>query len=79
MSKFARQNLLLAISGVCFIGAGLRDLYRPGLLTLNTEITSKGQIGIAMAIGLFLLGVAGYRTIHGAKETEDKKTNAPES
>lgn len=65
MSKFTRQNLLLGLAGLCFIAAGLRDLYRPGFLTLNTEITSKGQIGIAMGIGLFFIGFAAFRTLHG--------------
>lgn len=65
MSKFARQNALLGIAGLCFILAGLRDLYRPGFLTLNTEITSKSQIGIAMGIGLFFIGFAAFRMING--------------
>jgi hypothetical protein len=65
MSKFARQNLLLTIAGLCFILAGLRDLYRPGFLTLNTEIPNKGQIGIAMGVGLFFVGFAAFRMLHG--------------
>jgi len=68
MSKFARQNLLFAISGLCFIGAGLRDLFVPGFLTLNTEPTSKSQIGIAMAIGLVFIGVAAFRTLHAPRD-----------
>jgi hypothetical protein len=68
MSKFTRQNVLLAVAGVCFILAGLRDLYRPGLLTLNTEITSKSQIGIAMGLGLFFIGFAAFRMLNGERD-----------
>jgi len=72
MTKFARQNLVFAISGVCFIAAGLRDLFRPGFLTFNTETTGKGQIGVAMAIGLFFIGVAAFRTLHGSHSGDEE-------
>ena len=65
MSKFTRQNVLIAIAGLAFMLAGFRDLYIPGFLTLNTEVPSKGQVGIAMGVGLFFLGFAAFRILNG--------------
>jgi hypothetical protein len=72
MTKFVRQNVLLGIAGLCFIFAGLRDLYRPGFLTLNKEIPSKGQIGIAMGVGLFFIGLAAFRTLNGQQSDKNE-------
>jgi len=64
MSKRAKQNVLLSVAGAIFLFAGLRDLLRPGWLTLNNRVVSKTEIALAMALGLFFLGVAGFRTIN---------------
>jgi hypothetical protein len=67
MSKQARQNILLFLSGLCFILAGLRDVYRPGMFTLNTETPNKAQVGLAMGLGLVLIGFAAFRILNAPK------------
>ena len=71
MSKQAHQNVLLAVAGLLFLFAGLRDLYRPGWLTLNNRTPSRSEIGIAMGLGLVFLGIAGFRTINHRPEAQD--------
>jgi hypothetical protein len=64
MSKQAKQNVLIAVAGFIFLFAGFRDLFRPGVLTLDGRTPGKPEIGLAMGLGLFFLGVAGFRTIN---------------
>ncbi len=71
MSKQAQQNVLLVVAGLLFLIAGFRDLFRPGWLTLNDRIPSKTEIAIAMGLGLFFLGVAGFRAINSKPRDRD--------
>lgn len=72
MSRQAHQNVLLAVAGLLFLIAGFRDLYRPGWLTLNDRTPSRTEIGIAMGLGLFFVGVAGFRAINAKPQDGDK-------
>jgi hypothetical protein len=56
-----RQNVVLAFAGIVFLAAGFRDLYRPGFLTLNAAVPSRTEVGVAMALGLMLIGIAAFR------------------
>ena len=58
----------LALAGLIFLFAGFRDLYRPGFLTLNSGVPSKAEIGVAMGLGLFFVGVAAFRAINSPED-----------
>jgi hypothetical protein len=63
MEKRTRQNIYLALAGVIFLLAGLRDLFFPGVLTLNSGLPSKADVVISMALGLFFVGLAAFRSL----------------
>lgn len=63
MAKTARQNIYLALAGIVFIIAGVRDVFFPGFLTLNTAVPSRTEVAVAFAIGLFFIAVAAFRAL----------------
>lgn len=63
MRANSRTTIGLAVTGLVFLFAGLRDRYWPGHLTLDANPPNRVEIGVAMTFALIFLGAAAFRLI----------------